>query len=349
MALTRRFRRELDEILNKNIYRGARPYAPGKDVGKKTQADRGEHIRWCFHTLYALGYQVYRPRNFREAHVRVLVRHMEAQNYSAATITTRVSTMRRFAEWIGKPGMVKPAAQYASDPAVVRRSSVARTDRTWTGQDVDPVAKIQEIYEVDKHVGVQLLLMYVFALRRLEAFLLRPGTADRGIYLEIAAGTKGGRVRSWPLRYAYEHEVLALAKRIAVHSGNTTIPPRYTLKQWKARFYRIVRRFGIDREHGLLLHGLRHERINQEYLDITGQPSTIKGGEKGAVSRELDEAARCHIASMVGHSRPHIVSAYSGPKHRLAYTTTPPATPIPEVIPVVPSPGSRLEPQETGS
>jgi len=317
--LPRRFRRELNEILRKNLYRGARRHAPGKDVGKKTQANRADDIYWCFGTLHGLGYKVHRPKNFCEKHMKVLVQHMEDAGKAASTIAGRVSTMRRFAEWIGKPGMIKPAVHYARDPASVKRSTVAQRDKTWSGQGVDPNDKIWAVFQADKHVGIQLLLMFTFGMRRQEAFLLRPHEADRGTWLDIERGTKGNRPRSWPLRHEYEREVLELAKELAGTPGRSTIPPEYSLKSWTTHFYHVLHKFGISRKGGITPHGLRHERINREYLDITGHLSPIKGGEKGAVSRELDEAARSKIARMVGHSRLSIVSAYSGPKPRLPY------------------------------
>ena len=48
--------------------------------------------------------------------MQALVDHWLSVKHSSATIQTKLSHLRLFAEWIGKAGLVKPAVEYVDDP-----------------------------------------------------------------------------------------------------------------------------------------------------------------------------------------------------------------------------------------
>ena len=306
----------LNKIIADNIYKGSRKHASNKEVGKKTQARRGQAIRQAFNQLYGLGFKIRDPRNLGEKHIRALVRKWEEDRLSASTIQGRISVLRTFAGWIGKSGMVKSAEYYVDKPDSVRRSTVTRVDKTWAGHDIDPIEKITEISKYDKHVGAQLLLEYTFGLRTQEAWMLRPHLAHDQSWLRITRGAKGGCERSFPLRHKYEFETLELAKHVAGQKGASMMPASYSIKRWKDHYYRVLRKYDIGRNSTVTAHGLRHERLNTEYYDLTGFWMSIKGGKKGEVNKTLDDAAREHISRIAGHSRNEIVGAYGGQKYR---------------------------------
>ena len=307
----------LNKIISKNVYKGARKHLSEKEVGRSTQQRRAQVIRQCFKQLFELGYKIKDPGNFREKHVRILMEKWVEEGRSASTIQGRLSALRTFSSWINKKGMIKSAEDYVDDPEKVKRSTVAQTDKTWSGKNINIIEKIQEVIAYDKNIGVQLLLAYTFALRSREAWMLKPHLAVDGNWLRITRGPKGGKERSFPLRHHYEFEVLEIAKTVAGSKGASMVPASYTLARWKDRYYRILRKFGIGRHSKIVAHGLRHERLNIEYYDMTGFWMTIKGGKKGEVDYILDEAAREHVANIAGHSRNEIVSAYGGSKKRL--------------------------------
>jgi hypothetical protein len=90
--------------------------------------------------------------------------------------------------------MVEGADKYASVGAA-SRSSINREDKSWQAQGVDVAAKIAEVAAKDARVGLQLALQAAFGLRAREAMQLRPHVADKGAYLALNVGTKGGRDR----------------------------------------------------------------------------------------------------------------------------------------------------------
>lgn len=59
-------------------------------------------------------------------------------------------------------------------------------------------------------------------------------------------------------------------------------------------------------------HGLRHERLNEIYHNITGQLSPVKNSNPQKVNTLLDQLARQEVAEIAGHSRLSIAGAYLG-------------------------------------
>lgn len=308
--------KKLKNIINNNIYKGARPHAKDKDVGRATQKRRAEILRLVFKELYTLGFRLRDPKNLSEKHIQALVNHWVENNKSPKTIQGRLSTLRIFAGWINKPGMVKSAEHYVDDPNRVKCHTVTRTDKTWTGKGMDIMKKIKEVMDYDIHVGTQLLLAYMFGLRSQEAWMLRPHLAHSEPWLLITRGAKGNRNREIAIRHDYQREALEFAKCVAEQEGRSMVPPDFSIKRWKDHYYKVLRKFQIGRNFGVVAHGLRHERLNQTFFDITGCWLSIKGGKPEDIEPELYDAAVEEVTEDAGHSRKDIIGAYGGPTFR---------------------------------
>ena len=109
---------------------------------------------------------------------------------------------------------------------------------------------------------------------------------------------------------------LETAKRLAPHHHSSTIPARYTLKAWKHHYYYVLRCCGITRQDGIVAHGLRHGYANLRYETLAGQPSPVRGGKSGQLSRDADRKARLDVSRQLGHARASITSAYCGALRR---------------------------------
>ena len=288
----------------------------GKRVSYATQAAKKQVLVNGFKRLRELGYKLPDVRGFKNKHMKVLVQDWEKRNLSASTIQNRISIFRNFAEWIGKPNMIGASVDYVSAPEKATRHYAAEEDKSWSGQNVDAMAKIQEVVKRDKWVAVQLELQYRFGLRKKESQLLQPHGADKGAYLAVSHGTKGGRERTVSIDKPEQRELLERAKSM-VGLNQSMIPPEYkTYVQWKNHYNYVCKKEGITRKDGIVSHGLRHEYANKLSKEITGQDSPIKGGDYSKVSKELDRKARQDIAEQLGHSRYTITSAYIGSTSR---------------------------------
>lgn len=284
----------------------------GKAVSFATQDARREILEQGFKELRALGYKLDDVRGFKERHMTALGHAWEVKGLSASTIQNRISVFRLFGEWIGKKGMIRDSECYVKNPKSVERHLVAQKDKTWSGQGVDLQDKLTIVQQKDAFVAIQLELQRAFALRMKEAALLKPHMADRGHYLAVNWGTKGGRDRVVDIKTDYQKEVLARAKAMLENPNDSMIPKQYDFKQWKNHYYYICREADISRKNGITGHGLRHENLNETYEEVTGQSSPIKGGSMAAVDEKLCLAARQEVAEKAGHSRLNISTAYLG-------------------------------------
>ena len=286
----------------------------GKAAGYATQVARQETLERGFKELRDLGYKLEDVRHFKEKHLTALSHQWEAKGLSASTIQNRISVFRTFAEWIGKPGMILSSDHYVKNPQSVTRHCVAQSDKTWSGQHKHLAALLTALHTTEPYVALQLELQRAFGLRMREAALLKVHAADKGTYLAVNWGTKGGRDRVIPIETDYQRDVLNRAKTMITQKRNSLIPENYNFKQWKNHYYYVCHQHGISRKDGITSHGLRHERLNEIYHNITGQLSPVKNnGDPGnGVSSPLDQLARQEIAEVAGHSRPSIASAYVG-------------------------------------
>jgi integrase len=285
----------------------------GSTSGFKTQAKRAEILYSSFELLHReLGYKLSDVREFRGRHVKALAAAWEKKGYSASTLQNRLSTLRVFSQWIGKQGLVESSDTYFSRPGAAQRSGIAKTDKSWSAHGVDRAAVIAAVAAKDPRIALQLELQAAFNLRAQESWLLRPHMDDKGSYLSVVHGTKGGRDRVVPIDTQAKREVLDRAKTFAEKKWSSTSDPTKSLSQVKNHYYDVVRDCGIKREGGLGVtsHGLRAQYAGDKFQKLTGVPCPVRGG--GPVDPDSDRAARLELAEELGHSRTSITRAYIG-------------------------------------
>ncbi len=284
----------------------------GKAVSFATQEARREILEQSFKELRTLGFKLPDVRGFKERHMTALGNVWEAKGLSASTIQNRISIFRIFSEWIDKAGMVRGSEHYVKNPKSVERHLITNIDKTWSGKQQSLAEKLKLIEKQDKYVAIQLELQRAFGLRMKEAALLKPKMADKENYLAINWGTKGGRDRVIPIQNDYQRDVLIRAKLLLENPTGSMTPKNFNFKQWKNHYYYVCHQAGISRKDGITSHGLRHERLNEIYQEITGSPSPIKGNT--AIDSATYAIARQEIAEIAGHSREIIAGAYIGQK-----------------------------------
>lgn len=81
------------------------------------------------------------------------------------------------------------------------RSYAAETDRSWDGNSIDALAKIEEIAQTDAHVAIQLKLEAAFGLRAKESWRLRPAASTTRV---MAARTNPERGSLIPATYTQD-------------------------------------------------------------------------------------------------------------------------------------------------
>ena len=274
-----------------------------------TQDKRADVLYAGFKRLRQLNFRMETVMSFRGKHIEALAKGWEARGLSASTLQNNLSVFRTFTEWIGKAGVVRGIEHYLGS-GTTARSSIAREDKSWSGKGVDVAARIEQVREKDERVALQLELQLAFGLRAREAMQLRPHLADKGTYLSITHGTKGGRDRVEPIRTAEQRTLLERAKTFCATPSSSTSDPCRKLSQWKNHYYEVVRSCGITRRDGITGHGLRHQYANERYRELTGSDSPVRGGT--TVGRDADHVAREVVAEELGHSRADVTTHYLG-------------------------------------
>ena len=281
----------------------------GSVASHATRDKRADVLYAGFKLLRELGYKLDTVYSFRGKHMAVLAKAWEARGLSPSTLQNNLSTFRVFAGWIGKAGMVERTDRYVA-PGAAARTSINARDKSWTAQNVDVAAKLAEVARKDARIGLQVALQAIFGLRAREAMQLRPHVADKGSYLALTVGTKGGRDRVVPIDTPEKRELIDKAKTFAASKLASTSDPNRTLAQAKNHYYHVLRSCGIARANGITSHGLRHGYANDRYRQIAGQPSPVRGGTPP--DRDTDRAARLEVAEELGHSRESVTTHYLG-------------------------------------
>lgn len=281
----------------------------GSVASHATRDKRADVLYAGFKLLREKGYKLDTVHSFRGKHMEVLAKAWEERGLSPSTLQNNLSTFRIFAGWIGKAGMVERTDKYVT-PGAASRTSINARDRSWTAQNVDVAAKLAEVAQKDARVGLQMALQAIFGLRAREAMQLRPHVADKGSYLALTVGTKGGRDRVVPIDTPEKRALIDRAKTFAASKLASTSDPARTLAQAKNHYYHVLCSCGITRADGITGHGLRHGYANDRYTQIAGQPSPVRGGT--APDPDTDQAARLEVAEELGHSRASVTTHYLG-------------------------------------
>lgn len=264
--------------------------------------------------LKSLGFQLTTIHELKERHVIAIAKIWETQKYSPATIQTRMSVLRVLCnEWLKKNGMIKATEYYFSANFNIKRSQIAKEDKSWSGKNVNFYQILDQVRQIDKYVAIALEVMCEFGLRRKEAVMFQPHLSDHGVLIKIIRGAKTGKKRVVPIITDSQKDVLVRA-RLMIKPGESLANPNKSLKQSLRRFDYIMLKVGITKKvSGVTAHGLRSEFSQVSYLNLTGAEVPVKANSK-LVEKAIDKQARIEIAEELGHSRIEITNTYFGKK-----------------------------------
>ena len=220
----------------------------------------------------------------------------------SGTQATRMTTLRAICRYAGKPGLV-PKSNKAAGLPPRERTPVA--DIAWKLSDQD-LGKVN-----NANARLVLRLQQEFGLRKKEGFLLDARRCDKGPYLVLDRGTKGGQRRQVPIVTDEQRKLLA-----AVKVQNRTTPGGTLVSG--ASLKGAFNEYKLGMAHAELTHGhgLRHGYAQARYETLTGWPSPKSGGLKpGQLSEDdlvIDARVRAELALELGHKRAGVMNTYIG-------------------------------------
>ena len=255
--------------------------------------------------------------------------HMMAQGIGAGRIAEVFSAARHLCRAYGNQRISRRNGAFG-----IRRGSIANQQSRAANPKVikDILSKIaSDPYEHAARCAAQIRLQYELGLRREEAAKLDlQNDWDReSRTLQVRYGTKGGRPRV--LEHLSDEQAKALEEALPFVSrsnrpGIFNLMPEGMGDNWQHSLSYMAAKYGLTKKGvGFTLHGNRHERFHQMYVDRTGfeppnqhpSPQAFReAAEKVAGERwpELDADARDAIETTAGHSagRRDVSNAYLG-------------------------------------
>jgi site-specific recombinase XerC len=257
--------------------------------------------------LKDFGYKInqMRPSDLKGRHINALVGKWKSEGLSTGTIKNRMTTLRWWAEKVGKAEIVKENSVYG----IENRVYVTNTDKSVSIKDLD-------LSLIDENIAQSLRLQDAFGLRREESMKFQPEYALDGQRIENAkyirlkdSWTKGGRSRNIPITNDKQRHELRNAYALAVNNGGSMIPQNKTYKTHLASFERVTHDLGVGQTHGL-----RHGYAQTRYFELMGFDCPAVGGyrELTADEKQQDKVIRLQISEELGHSRINITSVYLG-------------------------------------
>ena len=286
----------------------------GLPASVRTHAARAEVLFLAFRQLReVLGFRLRTVRRFEAYHWRALVRYWLRDGIASSTMNMRLSALRIFAAWLGKPGLVPEATElerlgFASGTA--RRRSYAVADRSWSGK-IDLEAKFHQAEAIDLRSGLILRLEHAFGLRRKEAVRYHPHRGDRGDAI-LVLGAKGGQLRWVPIRTPEQRALMDRCKAL-IPQGDAMGGKALGLVAGYKKVGRVVELIGATKKGlGVTQHGLRQEYINDRIEEETGAVASVKDPTSKLPRDPESMSRRRGVMREVGHRRADAVRGYYG-------------------------------------
>lgn len=278
--LPQRLTKELNELFHHNLSKahGKTPIASDA-ISISTQKYRVQGLILGFRELRKGGFAIQTPWNLSEKHIRYLVNFwVNEKKLSPGTVENKLTYWRTLATWMRKHQLVGTMDDYIERPSEYRRYYTAEQDKSWEAARINVDEVIARLCKRDRWVAMQVELQAAFGLRTRESMLLRPlkclGASGQ---LHVSDGTKRRRPRVVPIDSEWQYDVLIRAARLANPRTGWMIPDPWSLEEWNAHFYYVLRKEGVTRRgQGVTADGLRHGYVQKMYEEVTGEPAPIK-------------------------------------------------------------------------
>ena len=237
-------------------------------VSINSQASLGQFLQLAFEQLREEGYKINNILSLNRKHLTALFNRWEMEQLKPGTITDRRSKLSVYANAIGKGGMVPSVNNLGVlniDPAIAKRVTVARVDKTWPQEAYDQAVK--EAHIIHYRYGLIFEMERLFSLHGFEALCLEPHKADCDTYLHVYRGTRGGRPRDFPINEA-RREILDRCKFAVLDKSDSLSGKARGLKNAKSWYKACNIKFcaTLAGKYGKTLDGLRHAGIHEALL-----------------------------------------------------------------------------------
>lgn len=295
-----------------------------KDGSGLTQNKRYNTLDLIGRQLHEGGYKIKDPHNLKPKHISYLISRWKNEGLETSTIKDRLSQIRWLLIKVNKESII-PKDNVSL--GIGRRVYVDNKDKAIRLNDSGVLEKINKIE--NNNLKLQIELAANFGLRFEEASKFKPHEADKGDYILVHYGTKGGQDRSVPIQTEQQRDFLNKCK-LAIDKHSSMIPKEYTYIKWQKMAYNEFKAIGLSKTSSeRSFHALRHGYAQDFYMKRTGWDSCpvhfanpeeweqhikTKYELSDENFKEKDTEGRIATAEVLGHHREDIVAQYIGGK-----------------------------------
>jgi integrase len=315
--LEKSFRNDILQQADELIMRAPFRALIGRDrtVALETRRAYSKRAQTFFITLEKLGVRLNKVSELTVGHLTRVFQAWEAEGAGSSTLTNKFTIMRRVLDVMGKDVRpIRSVKKVLKDPERAKRRYVAVKPNTLASRGLSVEYFLDLLEPLCPITALQLKLIAAFGLRMEEVLFADPAAWDKGDFILVADGTKGGRTREVPIRGRAQQALLDEARRVARERGGTLhANPGAPLHVAKNRFYYLMRKIGLTRKaNGVTPYSLRHQFLCDVYEDASGTPAPVLGGKP---SPEAHRAGQKAAARAGGHGRLKASAPYtSGPQ-----------------------------------
>jgi integrase len=274
--------------------------------------------------LNSRGYELGRAENLGGRHVQAIaveMVEMVEMGFAPKSMQSFWTELGYWADWIGKPGLVKPMRTYLPDvdAKLLKVEFTTRQSKSWSQAGLDIVKIIAMTDRLDDRLGCMIRLGLAFGLRRGEILCLHVHKADLGRYLRVfpGDGPKSGRPRDIPVEHPWKRGVLDFVKaripKTQYLGWQHTPAGKYgRLNANEDRFERFRQKLGITAaQSGVTARGMRAEYSENIALLEGMLPATLRGRADQMDADDL-RLIQEGVMERMGHSRISVAAAYYG-------------------------------------
>lgn len=261
-----KIRQSIQAVLDQNSYEYARSE---KKASTERREKRSEVVFEFFSILWGHRYKIESLDSLKQKHLVAVFNELERCGQAPSTIQDKISIMRAFCDWIGKPGMVENARKYVHNPASVQIEPFK--NNSWEANGVNAADILTRVKDKDAKVGIALDLCLEFGLRPREVVTLRPTVAQEFGALIFRESAKGGHMRLIPIEKESQRNALAVAAANLDNRTGTISIRGETVEQKLRRFYYILERAGVTKAQlGVTALGARDQFYKNSVSELGG-------------------------------------------------------------------------------
>ncbi len=297
-----------------SIYGRTRKKDPRRTTSDKTAEIRKKHLLAATKLLQSRNRGFRTLSQFTPRYAREMIQGWEAAGVSPPSQVQYFGSLRWFWELHGiKAGTIK---EYATNPTDYVIHSAARVDKSVSAHVGNVDEFIEGLRVINERFALLCKLAHAAGLRRQEVLCVDPHGGDKGDYIIINLGAKGGRYREVSLNglnreyFERAREAIDGLKRIT-KVGDRAGWPGNSLEANNNLLGDYCKKAKLTKnELGVTFHGFRKDYACDAYEIRSGEAAPLRGGM--VINYHAQRDHQLFVSQQLGHNRPKITTAYYG-------------------------------------